>query len=525
MPNEVFFKYNKRMKESVSSKKRILLAILIPIIGIVVLSASVFGAAYGYLTRDTIKVDLDESITFQQINYFGASSCWNFRLLGKEEDLETQTSLIDYLYSEDGLNLNVFRYNLGAGSLELETPEYTEACLTDTFFIKEKYVNSDSFLDASNYDFSKDADYMSMLKLSLDRGNVDKLVIFSNSPHYLLTKNGLTHADNEHENNLEEANFKAFANYVLISAKGIKDALDSWGYSNIKIYLSPVNEPQWKWGGSAATQEGCHYDYDHLAKFYDVFYKELVSFNASTNANFTMDIFESGNYKLGLASSKNKKYFNEFSKYEYFEEVKEISMHSYAAETNKSIRRKFQKYFSKYNKDFVMSEYCVMEFGVDESVSMGIKSAKVLMQDLNIMNAVEWDWWLGVANGGFEDGLVYFNRETKEINKYYRYYMLGQFMKYIPHGATRIKADIHDLNDIGGVDCAAFTYNDQVIIVILNDNKKEKNINFELSNIASGKVIETYENTYWQESSYNYNGGYTVKPNSVTTIILNKEII
>ena len=224
---------------------------------------------------------------------------------------------------------------------------------------------------------------------------------------------------------------------------------------------------------------------------------------------------------MGLASSKNKKYFKEFSKYTYFEELSEISMHSYAADTDKQVRRSFQNYFKKYNKNFVMSEYCVMQGGVDTSVNMGIQSTKVMIQDLNILNAVEWDWWLGVAFGGWEDGLVYFNRDTKEINKYYRYYMYGQIMKYANEG-VRIKADVHDLYDMGGVDSVAFATSDEIRVIILNDNKKSKNIKIDLPNIVSSKMIETYENTYWKETDIEYTGSYTVQPYSVTTIILKK---
>ena len=508
------------MSKPISKTKKILLVVLIPIIGITILSASIFGIAYGYLNRDTIKLDIDENETYQSNVLFGASSAWNFRVLGKDENAEIQQEIINALYGKDGLELSVFRYNIGAGSIDLNIPTYNECTSTESFFDTSKYVDNSSFADESNYDASKDAYYLDMFKLSLDTGDIKKVVLFSNSPHYLLTKNHLTHADVEHENNLPEENFGAFAKYVLISSKIIKDQMDSWGYTNIPIYISPVNEPQWKWGGSSNGQEGCHYDADHLAKFYDVFYTELKAFNADNNTSFIMDIYESGNYKLGLASSKNKKYFNEFSKYSYFEELDEISMHSYAADTDKSIRRKWYNYFKKYDKKFVMSEYCVMQGGVDTSIQMGINSSKVIMQDLNILNAVEWNWWLGFANGGWEDGLIYFNRETKEINKYYRYYMYGQFMKYAK--GTRFKADIHDLYDFGGVDSVAFKDGDTLTFIILNDNNTPKNIKIELDGITSSKMIETYENTYWKESDLDYTGVYTVQPNSVSTIILKR---
>ncbi len=509
------------MKKLSDKSKRIVLMIIIPIIGIVLLSGAVFGISYGYLNRSTIRLDYNPDEEYQTFYGFGTSSAWNTRIIGRDYSDEIKQSVTSYLYGDDGLKLSIYRYNLGAGSTELENLSYPESNKTESFFIAQNYVDSNSFLDVANYDFSKDNDYLSMLELAIKTNNIKKLVIFSNSPHYLLTKNHLTHANNEHENNLPEENFEAFSEYVLICSTYIDSFIKSLGYNDIEIYISPVNEPQWKWGGDSASQEGCHYDADYLAKFYDVFYKTLNKYNAKNNTQFKMDIYESGNYKLGLASSKNKSYFKEFSKYKYFDTLDSISMHSYAADTDKSIRRAFASYYKKYNKSFVMSEYCVMQPDVDTSISMGIKSAKVIMQDLNILNATEWSWWLGVAMGGWEDGLVYVDKETKDINLYYRYYMYGQFMRYIENGDARIKADIHDIYDFGGVDSVAFKKKDgTIVLIILNDNNKQKTIELKSRSYNTCHIIETYENNYWVESDKAFDGEFVVKPNSVTTIIL-----
>ena len=504
-----------------SKSKKIIIMVFAFILTIAILGGSIFGIAYGYLNRSTIKIDFDETKEYQTFEYFGASSCWNFRVIGKEADDETKAQLVNYLYGNDGLKLTAFRYNLGGGSLELDIPTYNESTSTESFFKSENYVDNTSFYDVSNYDISKDAYYLEMLKLSLETGNIKKITIFSNSPHYLLTKNGKTHADKEHENNLPEENYEAFANYVLISSTLLDSYIKSLGYNDIEIYISPVNEPQWKWGGSSNGQEGCHYDAPLLAKFYDVFYKTMNEYNTKNNTKFVMDIYESGNYKLGLASSKNKQYLKEFSKYSYFEDLEYVSMHSYAADIDKSIRTKFYNYFKKFDKKIVMSEYCIMQGGVDPSIDTGLFSAKVLLQDLRYLNAVEWNWWLGVAFGGWEDGLVYWDKETHETNLYYRYYMYGQFMRYIDYGDVRIKADIYDLYDFGGVDSVGFKKPDgTVTIFIINDNNKLKNILLSSSKFTQATIVETYENTYWKESEKAFDGQFTIQPNSVTTIIL-----
>ena len=503
--------------------KKIVFVIVVSILCLAILGGIVFGICVAYLRRDSITVKFNENETYQTFRYFGATSAWNYRLVGESETDEIKTQLLQKIYGEDGLQISLFRYNIGGGSVEVSDCHYDEACKTESFFDASKYVNKDSFKDVNNYDFTKDAAYMDMFKRSLEIGNIKKVVLFCNSPHYLLTKNNKTHADNEKENNLEEENFEAFSNYVLICSTYIDSVIKSLGYNDIEVYISPVNEPQWKWGGAEATQEGCHYDYDHLAKFYDVFYRVLNEYNTKNNTSFVMDIYESGNYKLGLASSKNKKYFSEFEDHEFFNNIKEISMHSYAADVSKSIRRSFIKYFNKFDKEFIMSEYCVMQGGVDKSVDMGIYSAKVLMEDLNIMNTPEWSWWLSIAFGGWEDGLIYFDRQTKEIYEPYRYYMYGQFMRYIDYGDVRVKADINDPYDLGGVNTVAFKKTDgTIVLVVLNDNNKEKEIKLSSGSFKSAKIIETYKNTYWKERESQDTSAFTVKPKSVTTILLTK---
>ena len=51
-----------------------------------------------------------------------------------------------------------------------------------------------------------------------------------------------------------------------------------------------------------------------------------------------------------------------------------------------------------------MSEYCTMEWNVDESIDMGLWCGKVMMRDIAILGVTDWSYWLSVAKGGYEDG-------------------------------------------------------------------------------------------------------------------------
>lgn len=508
--------------------KKIIIIAVIVILSAGVIVGSSLGIVYGVTNKTNVEVDFSESDTYQTFNGFGASSAWSFRPLGRDFDEDVQNQVIDLLYGEDGLNLEIFRYNLGGGSTEVENCHYQEDDRkAESFFDASKYVDYSSFANEANYDFSKDADYVSMMLKAFERGNIKKLVIFSNSPHYLLTKNGLTNGTNVLENNLKEDAYEAFSDYVLICSKNIKKMLDDRGFTDVEIYISPVNEPQWDWGGEGASQEGCHFDPKPLAKFYDVFYKKLNTFNSSNSTEFKMDIYESGNYKVNHKKAKNKKYFEAFSQYEYFDELEELSMHSYGADESIKHRKSFQKYANKINLDkkVTISEYCVMEGGVNESIDMGIFSSKIILRDLLYMNATEWSWWLALAYGGWEDGLVYLDKETKEISLTYRYYMYKNIMDYIDVGDVRVKTEMYDPFDWGGLDTVAFKKADgRLVIIVLNDSKKERNLTYKGLNGYSTmqEICTSEEGKLVKSETKTASSTLTSKAKSITTYVLSK---
>ena len=503
--------------------KRKILIISLSIITAIILLGLGLGIAYLASRNKTVRFSFNDSKTFQTFEGFGASSAWNFRVLGRDFPEEVQDEAISLLYGQDGLSLEIFRYNLGGGSCEVNNCTYPDDRKTESFFNTDKYINYSSFANELNYDFTKDSSYVSMMLKSFEIGNIKKLVIFSNSPHYLLTKNGKTNASTPLENNLKEDAYEAFSDYVLICSNNIKKMLNDKGFNDIEIYLSPVNEPQWNWGGDYEIQEGCHYGPEELAKFYDTFHKKMTHFNRLNNTNFILDIYESGSYIMTDKSANNKKYFEEFSKYDFYKDVEVLSMHSYCSDSSIYQRVKFQNYLQSkgIEKKTAISEYCVMEHGVDQSVEMGLKSSKVVMRDLIYNNATEWTWWLGLAYGGYEDGLVYLDKNTNEISLTYRYYMFKTIMDNITPGDTRIKTNYLNQFDKIELDTVAFKKQDgSVVIVVLNDSDKDKVLKCaKLKNYENIVAISTSEDGKLVEEKVEKSNTLNVKSNSITAFI------
>ena len=130
--------------------------------------------------------------------------------------------VIDLVYGDDGLRLNIFRYNIGGGSWELfrnnigDYASYNNGvgrrrdALTESFFKSEKFIGDYAvFSNLDNYSIVEDENSnhdiftQKMFKLALDTGNVERIVAFCNSPHYLLTNSGYCLGTEDYINNLK----------------------------------------------------------------------------------------------------------------------------------------------------------------------------------------------------------------------------------------------------------------------------------------------------------------------------------
>lgn len=252
----------------------------VKIVAIALLLAAVLGAAAGCANTSDLNPDglsdclaVDTSVQYQTMTGWGASSAWWSQTV--PTDSAAQQQLASALYSESGLGLTIYRYNLGGGSAELNEEDgvyYVQERKAYSLFDSSKYDESKSLLenfsDFSKYSIEGDINAVQFMQKCLNQpsSTVEKVVVFVNSPHYLLTANGKTHGTNEYDSNLPEENYEAYAAYIinsirLLIANGIPVTT-----------VSPVNEPQHKWGGDGSTQEGCHYEPAEAASVINVLY-------------------------------------------------------------------------------------------------------------------------------------------------------------------------------------------------------------------------------------------------------------
>ena len=150
------------------------------------------------------------------------------------------------------------------------------------------------------------------------------------------------------------------------------------------------------------------------------------------------------------------------------------SGHSYwmdspdALEEKTAVGKKFKEEYP--DKKYEMSEWCELPLQIDSTtIDSGLRMAKVIVDDLNLMNAVSWQSWTAV-NG---DGLLDRTPDGKLI-EYNRYYAFKQFTSFIKPGMTRVR--IFDIlkNKTNMRTVAFIGEENETVIVIVNPDGEEK---------------------------------------------------
>ena len=395
---------------------------------------------------------IDKTKTYQTFEEFGTSSCWWAQTVDTDE---MARNIAKELYSEEGLGLKIFRYNIGGG--EADNPDcriWDTTRRTESFYVwseeKGEYI----------YDFTRDANARRVMDYAVEYG-AEKIILFCNSPHFSMTKSG--HASGgltEYSSNLPKENYKAFIDYVLT----IADWFVAEGYP---VYaISPINEPQWSWGSPDwVGQEGCHYTDEEAIELLEMFALEMKKRNSPYKLNGP----EIGQMSWGYYGIVEKFFESEILN----DFCDTFSGHSYwmdnAEEEKEQIGKEFKKKYP--DKKYEMSEWCELPLTIDSTtIDSGLHMARVIVDDLTKMNAVSWQSWTAV-NG---DGLLDRNAEG-ELIKYNRYYAFKHFTSFIEPGMKRVRV-FDNFYDDTKLKTVAFINEKNAVVVIVNSEENEEEL-------------------------------------------------
>jgi O-glycosyl hydrolase len=392
-------------------------------------------------TPDTVSVTVDPDEKFQRIRGFGASGAWWPNYVA-EFPAEDRDRLLRLLFTSAGADLTIYRYNLPAG----EGADVTDP-LRRTAQVE---------IAPGKYDFSKDWKAQRILREVRALG-VEQFVLFTKSPPPRLLRNGKVSGGDDGLSNLRaDAEARAdFARYLLDLTEHYTKEFDL-----PQVVLSPINEPQWRWGKDSRHQEGCFYTPDELAATV----RALIEANQKRGLPIQIEASESGEWK-------NQNY--DFARALFDDPVISAGMRTYAVHSYWSSpedRRRFVTWFrERYpDKALAMTEYCQMEHGHDLGIDSALRMADVMHEDLVVAGVETWQWWLCVFTGGYKDALIYAHPKTRKIEPTKRLWTMGNYSRFVRPGATRVAA-----RTTGDLRVSAYLTPDErgVALVIINPGK------------------------------------------------------
>ena len=410
---------------------------------------------------------IDTSRTYQEIEGFGASACWWSQEVG---EWENASEIMEMLYSEEnGIGLDIYRYNLGAGSQDQnDTGLYNRGARTYCFMKED-----------GSYDWNSDPGAMNCLDLAVQFNPNVKVTLFSNSAPYFMTKNGKTYSTQGSDtSNLDSANYQAFADFTVNCAEHFIDE----GYNVTEV--SPINEPEWDWkawyngdGSQSHGQEGCHFEWNEALNFYNNYMVPTLNRSSKLNGRVDLSVWECAqlnhpwlftNFIDNLFSSKDydtidnrgRKSGNGFAgaNSNIRSYTNYLATHSYwcSEDDRRTVAQKLGSEF--YGQKVKSTEYCQMTNDINTGVlghiqnegstngmtiDYGIAMADIMYQDLTSLNAVEWDWWTACAKGVYTDNLLLINANNhSDVQTSKRYWCMGNFSKFVNPGARRIQVDV-----------------------------------------------------------------------------------
>lgn len=481
-------------------------------LAIVAFFTSLFGGSKpAKITTNVVTVGTEQ---LQKFDGWGTSAAWWAQMVEEESN---RKDIARKLYSKDGLGLNIYRYNVGAGV----NPEKNR--IGQISRRTESFLYYDEITKSYKYDFTRDANAQKMLFESLSYGCIDTVVLFANSPHYSFTKNQEPAGKDKGVSNLPRENYQKFVDYFLT----ITEYFISKGVP-VK-YISPINEPQWDWGGGWVGQEGCHYETDQIVELMNLFAQGI----RARGLNIKIMAPESGSI-----DGKAVEYFNALKASPAADLIGSYAYHTYYEDGKLDDKISFGNYISNECAGLQtdMTEWCELpcDHAVNDIAAATIM-ARVIANDINYIHANSWTNWVALNltntknNKQYSDGLMNVMSESHSNPAYTtRYFAFGQFSKFVPAGSVVLKTDIESNAKKKTSDGSYYLTNTvafrtpdgKTVVVIVNENNTQ-DIRLVLPTYGNMKIYTT-DNSHKLDKTYD--GGFQdtirVENNSITTVVV-----
>ncbi len=464
------------------------------------------------LTPDTV-VDVEPTTTYQTTQGWGTSLCWFGNVIGGWSDVNRQ-AVADLLFDrEQGLGLNIIRYNIGGG----DAPNHNHMG-------RGKEMEGFKPSESGAYDWTADANQRSVLDAAIARIAAEELVLeaFSNSPPYWMTVSGCA-SGNGGTDNLRSDYYDDFADYL---AEVVLHFRDEWGISFRT--LEAMNEPSISWNANGG-QEGCHFDRPRQAEL-------LRQLRSTLDAKGLGEVLIAAPDEPGIDET--------LGSYESYDAatkavVDQINTHVYWGSARSQLWAAAQRDGKVLWSSEVDGSGAPAPFDVfthdHEDIAPGLDIADRITRDLRDMHVDGWVFWQAVESEQAQTSLnknwgmlhVDFENGTEQWWMTKKYNVVKQYTRAIRPGYTMI--------DVGHPDAVAFvgTEDHKLVIVQRNATTTDSVYGYDLSQFSALGPGATVQRTSATEDYAELEArpivdgilAVPVGPRSVTTFVVSDVVL
>jgi len=444
-------------------------------------------------TASAVTLAIDTARPAQTILGFGASGCWWAQDIGAWPEAKRR-EIMRLLYDKQtGLGMTIYRHNLGADTKRDTGMGYPN-----------RRVESMLDTKTGRYDWSRDANSRRILRDAVDAG-ASEVILFVNSPPVSMTKNGRGYGDKidgKNTSNLAPARYADFAACLgEITEHFLRvDKLPV-------TVLSPLNEPEWDW--SKPRQEGCFNTPAETAAILKATLDEIRRRALPVRVEGP----EGGSWKSTIP---------------YFEAILAIpelragmtdfAVHSYWSDNTQ--REKFSAWAAKNLPDarIHMTEWCEMKQGAASGMDSALVMARTIIDDFTISRAATWQYWVALNAADFHAGLIYYKNNTREYTITKRYWVYGQFTRYLEKGSIVLPLKSSDKQTPA---MAARLPDGRVAVVCANLSNSNKNLDIKFPAEETWRQQKRIITDDTRDNAATP-AGAALPPRSVITIIFQK---
>jgi O-glycosyl hydrolase len=415
----------------------------------------------------------------QTIDNIGASGAWWVNDL-KNFDPDVQARVARLLFSEKGLDLSAYRYNIGGGGTAVTTPSRAP----------------EDFRDADGtYDWSRDEGGRTFLKYAAEYG-VEDLIAFVNSAPAEWKTNAQSCGGH-----LKAENTEDFADYIA-------DVTDHFAARGARFdYISPFNEPTNSF--DSCGQEGMLVPVDQRDDIVRALGAEqrsrhqrtgIIADESSSTVQFNTELPQ------WIAQPGTAQY------------VSKLAHHTYNNPGDDQ-RARIHETSKAVGKPSWSTEICCFGQGgtgwakeYDPTIDGGLNLSRIIHKDFATAHDSAFQWWVALSemigsdpyarnDDGWNDGLIYYDpdyatngNQTLYFTK--RYYALGQYSKFVRPGAVA-----HNVTGApNGVEVSAYHSKGKWVVVVNNHNATDTPLDLRFNSdtpVRATKAVRTSATEDW----------------------------